>query len=86
VAVDEDLLLEAVRVLTEAGKPAHADNVRERLGQTADDGGYWDARDVADDLEELESRGKLEFDRRIDWSGGVPTPRTRIPYILPSEQ
>jgi hypothetical protein len=78
-------VLKAVVRVIKAEKPAHAVNVRVELGEIADDGGVMD---VADDLEELESHGKLELDRRIDWDGlgPRPRPRPRIAYAVPSEQ
>ena len=79
VVIDEDELLESVRALYEAGKSAHAENVRVELGDIADDGGYFDVMDVADDLAELESRGKLERVPAEDWGGSEPT-RTLLPY------
>jgi hypothetical protein len=86
VVIDEDLLLEAVRDVTEAGRPAHAESVRGALGKLADDGGYFDVKVVAADLKELESLGKLKRARAFDWNDSGPTPETRIPYVLPSEQ
>jgi hypothetical protein len=85
VAIDEELLLDAVWEVNEAGKPAHADNVRDELGQIADDPGYFDVMVVADELAELESRGKLKRPSAIDWNGSE-RPKTRIPYELPGEQ
>ena len=55
--IDEDELLESVRAVYDAGRSAHAINVRIELGDIADDGGYFDVMDVADDLAELESLG-----------------------------
>ena len=56
MVIDPALLLGAVaRLVNEAGMPAHAENVSVELGQIAVAGGYFDARIVADDLEELES-------------------------------
>jgi len=87
VVIDEDLLLEAVRDVTEAGRPAHAETVRGALGTIADDGGYFDVKVVAADLlKELASLGKLKRARAFDWNDSGPTPETRIPYALPSEQ
>jgi hypothetical protein len=54
--------------------------VRFELGDIADDGGYFDVMDVADDLAELESLGKLSRAPAVDWSGSEPPPITRIPY------
>jgi hypothetical protein len=86
VVIEEDLLLEAVRVVNEAGRPAHAENVRKYLGQLAESGGYFDVGIVAADLEELESRGKLKRAPAFEWNDTGPTPKTRIPYVLPGEQ
>jgi hypothetical protein len=83
VVIDEDLLLTAVVRVIKADKPAHAVNVRVELGETADDGGVMD---VADDLEELESLGKLKRAPGIEWNDSGPTPKTRIRYVLPSKQ
>jgi hypothetical protein len=84
VKVDEEVLLDAVRDLQNAGKLAHAENVRVELGEgIADDGGYFDVGDVADDLAELMSIGKLELARRTEWEGSEPVPKTRTPYALP---
>jgi len=77
VVIDEDLLLKAVVRVIKAEKPAHAVNVRVELGEIADDGGVMD---VADDLAELESLGKIERAPAVDWSGTEPPPKTRIPY------
>ena len=84
--IDEDQLLDAVRVVNGAGRPVHAENVRKYLGQCADEGGYFEVSVVAADLEELESLGKLKRARAFDWNDSGPTPETRIPYVLPSEQ
>jgi hypothetical protein len=86
VAIDEDELLEAVVRVTNEGNPAHAGNVRAKLGKIADDGEYFDEMVVAADLAELESLGKLELARRIDWGGSEPIPKTRIAYVLCSEK
>jgi hypothetical protein len=86
VEIDEDELLEAVVRVVNEGNPAHAGNVRVKLGKIADDGEYFDEVVVAADLAELESLGKLELDRRIDWGGSEPMPKTRIAYVLRSEQ
>jgi hypothetical protein len=86
VKVDEEVLLDAVRDLQNAGKLAHAENVRVELGEgIADDGGYFDVGDVADDLAELMSIGKLELARRTEWEGSEPMPKTRTPYALPRQ-
>jgi len=81
VVIDEDLLLTAVVRVIKAEKPAHAVNVRVELGETADDGGVMD---VADDLAELESRGKLKRAPAFDWGGSESTPKARIAYLVPS--
>jgi hypothetical protein len=79
--IDSELLFGAVaRLVNEAGKPAHAENVSVELGQIADDGGYVDARIVADDLAELESLGRLERVGEFDWGGSDATRKTRIAY------
>jgi hypothetical protein len=81
VTIDEDLLVQAVRELQEAGQEAHAFNVRTQLGTIADDGGYFDAMVVASDLAELESLAKLVRAHAVDW--GMDVPLTRMAYILP---
>jgi hypothetical protein len=86
MVIGQDLLLEAVRDVSKAGNPAHAETVRVDLGKIADDGGYFDVRIVADDLKELESLGKLKRAPAFDWDEGGPTSDTRIPYVLPSER
>ncbi len=78
MVIDEDLLLEAVRDVNEAGNPAHAETVRVDLGKLADDGGYFDVRVVAADLKELVSLGKLKRAPAFDWDDSGPTPETRI--------
>jgi hypothetical protein len=80
VVIDEDELLESVRAVYEAGKSAHAVNVRVELGDIADDGGYFDVMDVADDLAELQWLGKLSRAPAGDWDYSAPTPETRIAY------
>jgi hypothetical protein len=50
------------------------------LEDIADDGGNFDVMDVADDLAELESLGKLSRAPAVDWSGADPPPKPRIPY------
>jgi hypothetical protein len=57
--INEDLLIKAVRALEEEKGTAHAESVSRHLGPIADDGRCFDAGVVADDLEELESRGNL---------------------------
>ena len=86
VMIDEDLLLDAVWEVNEAGKHARAGNVRHELGKIADDGGYFDVIDVADDLAELESLGKLKRAPAFDWGGVESMPKTRIAYVVPGEQ
>jgi hypothetical protein len=80
VVIDEDELLESVRAVYEAGKSAHAVNVRVELGDIADDGGYFDVMDVADDLAELQWLGKLSHAPAGAWDYSAPTPETRIAY------
>ena len=80
VVIDEDLLLDAVWEVSEAGKRGRAGNVRDELGTIADDGRYFEVMVVADDLAELESLGKLSRAPAVDWSGSEPPPITRIPY------
>jgi hypothetical protein len=60
--------------------------VRKYLGQCADEGGYFDVGIVAADLEELEALGKLKRAPAFEWNDTGPTPKTRIRYVLPSEQ
>jgi hypothetical protein len=57
VVIDEDQLLDAVRVVNEAGRPVHAENVRKYLGQFADEGGYFEVGVVAADLEDATPYG-----------------------------
>ena len=83
MVIDEDELLDAVVRVTNEGNPAHADNVRDALGQIADDGEYFDVMVVAEDLAELESLGKLQL---IEWGGSEPMPKTRIAYELRYEK
>jgi hypothetical protein len=83
VLIDEDLLLDAVWEVNEAGKRARAGNVRLEIGKIAD--GYFDVMDVADDLAELESRGKLKLAPAFDWGGVESMPKTRIAYVVPTE-
>jgi hypothetical protein len=54
--------------------------VRVELGEIADDGGYFDVTDVADDLAELQWLGKLSRAPAGDWDYSAPTPETRIAY------
>jgi hypothetical protein len=86
VTIDEDLLLDAVWEVNEAGKRARANNVRHELGKIADDGGYLDVMVVADELAELESRGKLKRAPTFDWGGVESMPKTRIVYVVPTKQ
>jgi hypothetical protein len=86
VVIDEELLLEAVVRVTNEGNRAHAGNVRVELGKIADDGEYFDEMVVAADLAELESLGRLELARRIDWRGSEPMPKPRIAYELRGEK
>jgi len=80
--IDDDLLINAVRSLKAAGKPARADTVSLELGPIANNGEHWDVMAVADDLAELESLGKLERDAAFEWEGiGLP-PKTRIAYVV----
>jgi hypothetical protein len=85
LVIDEDVLLDAVWEINEAGKRARADNVRHELGEIADDGGYFDVMVVADDLAELESRGELKLAPAFDWGGVESMPKTRIAYVVPTE-
>jgi hypothetical protein len=80
VVIDQYELVESVRAVCDAGKSAHAINVRVELGEIARDGGYFDVMDVADDLAELESLGKLSRVPAVDWGGSETPPKTRIPY------
>jgi hypothetical protein len=84
--IDEDLLIRAVRTLNEAKSTAHAENVSKHLGPIADDGDCLDAQVVADELEELESRGILKRAPSVDWNDSEQTSKTRVMYVLPSEQ
>ena len=86
MVIDEDELLESVRAIYNTGMSAHAINVRLELGDIADDGGYFDVMDVTDHLTELESLGKLSHAPAVDWSGGDPPPKTRIPYAVTGEK
>ena len=86
MVIDEDELLESVRAVYDAGKSAHAINVRIELGDIADDGGYFDVMDVADDLAELESLGKLKLAPAFDWGGSESTPKARIAYVVPRKK
>lgn len=86
MTIDEDLLIEAVRVLNEAKSVAHAERVSSHLGPIAGDGRCFDVDIVADDLEELESQGKLKRAPAVAWNDRERTPRTRIAYVLLSEQ
>jgi hypothetical protein len=83
VDIDEDLLISAVRALNEAKSTAHAESVSKHLGPIADDGGCFEAQVVADELEELESRGTLKRAPAVEWNDSEQTPKTRITYALP---
>jgi hypothetical protein len=86
VIIDEERLIESVRVLNAQGRPARSDTVSIELGAIAGSGEYWDVAIVADDLAELESHGKLERAAAFEWEGiGLP-PKTLIAYAVPSEQ
>ena len=84
--IDEDELLKAVVRVIKAENPADAERTRVELGEIADDGRYFDVWVVGDDLAELESLGKLKRAPAYEWNDSGPTPRTRIRYVLPSEQ
>jgi hypothetical protein len=86
MTIDEDLLIHAVRVLNEAKSVAHAARVSSHLGPIAGDGRCFDVDIVADDLEDLESQGKLKRAPAVAWNDREQTPRTRIAYALFSEQ
>jgi hypothetical protein len=86
VTIDEDLLIEAVRVLNEAKSVAHAERVSSHLGPIADDGRCFDVDIVADDLEELESQGKLKRAPAVAGNDSERMPRTRVAYVSLSEQ
>ena len=86
MVIDEDELIEAVRVMNMVGKPARADTVRIELGPFADDGGYWDVNVVANDLAELESLGKLERAAAFEWEGVGTPPKALIAYTVPDGQ
>ena len=84
MVIDEDELLESVRAVYDAGKSAHAINVRIELGDIADDGGYFDVMDVADDLAELESLGNSNA---LPLSTGAALNRClKRAYVVPGEQ
>ena len=85
MVIDEDQLLDAVRVVNGAGRPVHAENVRKYLGELADEGNYFEVGVVAADLEELESLAKLKRAPADEWNDSGPTPKTRV-RVLPSEQ
>jgi hypothetical protein len=59
---------------------------RFELGQLSDDGGYFDIWVVANELAELESRGKLKLAPAFAWGGSASTPKARIQYELPTSQ
>ena len=54
--------------------------MRIELEDIADDGGNFDVMDVADDLAELQSLGKLSRAPAGDWDYSARTPETRIAY------
>jgi hypothetical protein len=86
VVIDEELLIQSVRVLNAQGRPARSDTVSIQLGAISDQGEHWDVVIVADDLAELESLGKLERAAAFEWEGiGLP-PKTLVAYAVPSEQ
>lgn len=85
VEIERDELVEAVRALNAAGRPARADTVSIELGAIAEDGGYWDVNTVADDLAELESIGKLERAAPFEWEGVGPPPKALIAYEVTGE-
>ena len=86
VVIVEGLLLGAVRVVNAAGEAANAESVRVQLGEIADDGRYFDVWVVADDLADLESRGKLKLAPAFDWGGSESTPKARIAYVVPRKK
>lgn len=86
VVIVEGLLLGAVRVVNAAGEAANAESVRIQLGEIADDGRYFDVWIVADDLADLESRGKLKLAPAFDWGGSESTPKARIAYVVPRKK
>ena len=86
MVIVEGLLLGAVRVVNAAGEAANAENVRVQLGKIADDGRYFDVWVVADDLADLESRGKLKLAPAFDWGGSESTPKARIAYVVPRKK
>jgi hypothetical protein len=79
VVIDEHLLLEAIRVVRDAGAPPDPTNVSVALGATAEDGGYWDVTIVAGDLAELESLGKFEHAPRLVATVADATVPTALP-------
>jgi hypothetical protein len=83
VEIDDDLLIKAVRALNEAKSTAHAESVSKHLGPIAGDGDCFEVGVVADELEELESRGKLKRAPAVEWNDSEQTPKTRITYVLP---
>ena len=86
MVIDEELLIESVRVLNAQGRPARSDTVSIELGAISGRGEYSDVAIVADDLAELESLGKLKRAAAFEWEGiGLP-PKTLIAYAVPSEQ
>jgi hypothetical protein len=81
VVTDPDELVKAVRAVNQAGKPARANNVILALRSTAGRVGYLDVTTVAEDLAELESRGKLEQVPAPAW-GEIGQPKTLIAYVV----
>ena len=86
VEIVEGLVIKAVRALNEANSTAHAESVSNHLGPIAGDGDCFDAHIVADELEGLESRGRLKRAPAVAWNDSEQTPRTRVTYALPSEE
>ena len=84
--IDEDELLKAVVRVIKAENPANAECTRVELGEIADDGRYFDVWVVADDLAELESRGKLKLAPAFDWGASESTPKARIAYVVPGKK
>ena len=76
MAIDDDDLLQAVRNLNAAKKPAHADHVLPELRRITNDVEYSklnayaniDAMDVADALADLEARGRLRRVEATEWA------------------
>ena len=70
MVIDEDLLLDAVWEVNEAGKRGRAGNVRDELGKIADGGGYFEVMVVADDLAELVQQLDLKNVTHVGHSTG----------------